>query len=61
MRIIQDNYSKFPINALCNNCGSIIELESEQDLTKDADSYYANEYLWRCPCCDYLNLIEIEL
>ena len=61
MRVIQDNYSKFPINTYCNNCESIIELESDEDLTKNGEVLDADEYFWRCPCCDYLNLIEIKL
>ena len=46
MRIIQDNYSKFPIKAYCNDCLSVIELECEQDLSKDNDSLTGNEYFW---------------
>lgn len=61
MRIIQDNYSKFPRMAICTHCGSQIELESEQDLSNEGNILDANEYFWRCPCCDYLNLIRIEL
>lgn len=61
MKVIKDNYSKFPRKAYCYDCGSLIELENEQDLTKDVDSLNGNEYFWCCPCCGYVNLIEIEL
>lgn len=61
MRVIQDNYSKFPRMTYCSYCGSQIELESEQDLTKDGHLLDENEYFWICPCCEYPNLIEIEL
>ena len=58
MIVIKDNYSKFPIMALCAHCGSQIELESWEDLTIDGCLL---DFYWRCPCCGCLNLIEIKL
>lgn len=61
MIVIKDNYSKFPRIAYCSDCSSLIELECKQDLSKDDDSLTGNDYFWTCPCCGYINLIEIEL
>lgn len=59
MKIIEDNYSPFPITKKCIWCTSLIELESEEDLEWIDDR--KNEYLWTCPCCDKTNSITIDL
>lgn len=53
MKIISQNKNKesspilFPIKATCEHCGSIIELESENDFHEG----YLGMMYFKCPCC----------
>lgn len=60
MRIIEDNYNKFPIRVRCCECGSLIELESKEELSQTGVCE-ENEYFGDCPCCERCNIIQIEL
>ena len=59
MRIIKDNFNKYPIEVECFNCKSIIELESGKDVmcvqhVADQFSYGQQaQYTkyWECPLC----------
>lgn len=59
MKVIEDNYSKFPIQARCEHCDSLIEIEDKDDLSQTLCD--PNEYFWMCPCCDRCNIIQIDL
>ena len=54
MKVIIDNYNKFPMKVECESCGSVIELESENDLRDDANY----EFYWVCPLCKNINYVE---
>lgn len=54
MKIIKDNYNKFPMKVTCERCGSVIELEHEDDLR---DNGYS-EFYWICPLCIKINYVE---
>lgn len=62
MKVIEDNYSygKFPIRIQCEHCGSIIEIEDEDELSQ-TEVCDPNEYFWTCPCCERCNIIQIDL
>ena len=55
MKVIKDNYNKFPMEVTCERCDSVIELESEDDLRDDGYS----EFYWLCPLCMNINYVEI--
>lgn len=54
MKVIEDNYNKFPMEVTCERCGSVIELENEDDLR---DNGYS-EFYWLCPLCYNGNYLE---
>lgn len=54
MKVIKDNYKKFPMKVTCERCGSVIELEHEDDLK---DNGYSQFY-WTCPLCIKINYVE---
>lgn len=54
MKIIKDNYNKFPMEVTCERCGSVIKLENEEDLR---DNGYS-EFYWLCPLCYHGNYVE---
>lgn len=45
MKVIKNNFDKFPIQVTCIHCGSILEVESIEDV------YDAIEPCVVCPCC----------
>lgn len=57
MKVIKDNYKKFPIEVTCANCGSIIEIENQQDLCHQQGDFHS----WYCPLCTAYNEDEFEL
>lgn len=59
MKIIENNHDKFPIQARCYNCNSLILLESEEELSQ-SELCEGNEYFWECPCCYMCNIIKID-
>jgi hypothetical protein len=54
MKVIKDNYNKFPMKVTCERCDSVIELENEDDLS---DNGYS-EFYWLCPLCKNRNYVE---
>lgn len=55
MKVIKDNYNKFPMEVTCERCDSVIELGNEDDLR---DNGYS-EFYWLCPLCKNRNYVEI--
>ena len=55
MKIIKDNYKKFPIEVTCEHCKSVIELESANDVARFCSVV---EYGWHCPLCKRVNYLE---
>lgn len=54
MKVIKDNYNKFPMEVTCEKCDSVIKLENEDDLR---DNGYS-EFYWLCPLCMKINYVE---
>lgn len=57
MKVIEDNYKLFPIQARCKHCGSLIEIENLNDMSQ---TLYSDYYIWTCPCCNIRNEIIIN-
>lgn len=57
MKVIKDNYKKFPIEVTCEHCGSIIEIEKRKEIYLDG---LTGEHYWECPLCSGDNEINIE-
>lgn len=58
MKVITDNYNRFPMEVRCIHCNSVIELESIHDVAileqeNDYDLRLRGE--WTCPLCGYDN------
>lgn len=53
MKVIKDNYNKFPMEVTCERCDSVIEIESIEELEWQGDDIY----FWYCPCCGFTNKI----
>ena len=58
MKVIKDNYKKFPKEVTCEKCGSIIELEDIDDIQRNC---YTLVPEWECPVCEKMNEITFEL
>ena len=56
MKVIRDNYQKFPKEVTCEKCGSIIELEDIDDINRNCYTFAPE---WECPVCGKKNEIEI--
>lgn len=61
MKVIKNNCDKYPRTETCGHCGSVVELESYDDIeqTDDCVCKYI-EHKWRCPCCNHLNSIYFD-
>lgn len=67
MKIIKDNFNKYPINVTCQKCGSEIQLETGKDVIVHrgiASALYVYEqqpyiYQWMCPLCKEFNKINL--
>lgn len=57
MKVIKDNYNKFPIEVVCKHCKSVILLEEGNDIKYEV---YPDKYRWECPCCSYNNVIFLD-
>ena len=65
MKIIKDNFNRYPRKVICKNCESEIELEDGKDVivhkSIDCITYFALErsytYQWICPLCKQINEI----
>ena len=55
MKVIKDNYKKFPKEVTCEKCGSIIELENIYDIQRNC---YTRVPEWECPVCKKMNEVE---
>lgn len=53
MKVIKNNFDKFPIQVTCIHCGSILEVESIEDV------YDAIEPCVVCPCCKRRTSIDL--
>ena len=58
MKVVKDNYKKFPIEVTCKNCGSVILLEGGEDLYRAEHSLTT---IWQCPLCQSKNNFETEI
>lgn len=58
MKVIQDNYKKFPKEVTCKNCGSVILLENSEDVYRPEHSLATT---WQCPLCQSKNNFETEI
>ena len=58
MKVIKDNYNKFPIEVTCKNCGSVILLEDSEDVYRAEHSWTTT---WQCPLCKERNEFEINI
>ena len=45
MKVIKNNFDKFPIQVTCIHCGSVLEVESIQDIWDTIEPKVI------CPCC----------
>lgn len=57
MKVIKDNYNKFPVEVTCADCGSIIEIENPREIYHQQGDVYS----WCCPLCTAYNENEFEL
>lgn len=57
MKVIKDNYKKFPMEVACERCDGVIEIENIEELEWQGDDIY----LWTCPCCGFTNKIIAPL
>ena len=53
MKVIKNNFDKFPMQVTCIHCGSILEVESIEDV------YGGTEPRVVCPCCNGTTLIDL--
>ena len=53
MKVIKNNFDKFPIQVTCIHCGSVLELESVEDV------FDAIEPNVICPCCGRRTQIDL--
>ena len=66
MKIIKDNFNKYPKHVVCSKCESEILLEDGHDVIVHravADSLYVYEkqpyhYKWLCPLCKEFNTVN---
>lgn len=58
MKVIKDNYKKFPIEVTCKHCGSVILLEDSDEVYREP---YSMSSVWDCPLCKHRNCFEIEI
>lgn len=52
MKVLKDNYKKFPKEVTCINCGSVILLEGGEDVYRVERS---SATIWICPLCQQRN------
>lgn len=55
MKVIKDNYNKFPKELICEKCESLILLESTNDVHRCGESFICT---WQCPCCGFENITD---
>ena len=53
MKVIKNNFDKFPIQVTCIHCGSVLELESIQDIFDTIEPQVI------CPCCGRRTPIDL--
>lgn len=58
MKVIKDNYQKFPKEVTCSGCGSVILLEGGEDVYRAEHSFAT---VWYCPLCQRKNRLEIDI
>lgn len=58
MKVIKDNYKKFPKEVTCRYCKSVILLEGSEDVYRNPDSWATT---WECPLCKECNEFEIDI
>lgn len=58
MKVIKDNYKKFPIEVTCRHCKSVILLESSEDVYRNPESWATT---WECSLCREQNELEINI
>jgi phage FluMu protein Com len=58
MKVIKDNYKRFPEEVTCKKCGSVILLEGGGDVYRAENSWTTT---WQCPLCKECNEFEINV
>lgn len=58
MKVIKDNYKKFPVEVTCEHCGSVILLEGSEDIYRSENSWRT---IWICPLCQQKNGFETNI
>ena len=58
MKVIKDNYKKFPIEVTCGHCKSVVLLEDSNDVYRAEYSFITT---WECPLCQRINNFETEI
>lgn len=53
MKVIKNNFHRFPMQVTCIHCGSVLELESIEDV------FGTNEPCVECPCCKRRTPIDL--
>ena len=56
MKVIKDNYNVLPKEVTCENCGSVIMLETRDDILPAS---LPDLFEWTCPCCGYKSVTII--
>ena len=56
MKVIKNNFDKFPIQVTCIHCGSILELESIEDVYAFGGVVEPSVL---CPCCNSRTPIDL--
>ena len=57
MKVIKDNYNKFPLEVTCEQCKSIVLLETEDDVLPAS---FHDFYEWSCPCCGFKSVVKLS-
>lgn len=58
MKVIKDNYKKFPTEVTCKHCNSVILLEDNKDVYRAEHSLATT---WQCPLCKQTNIFETRI
>ena len=58
MKVIRDNYKKFPKEVTCRHCKSVILLEDGNDVYHAEHSWTTT---WQCPLCQSKNNFETKI
>lgn len=57
MKVIKDNYNVLPKEVYCEQCKSIVLLETKDDVLPAS---LPDFYEWRCPCCGSKSVVKLS-